>query len=130
MLHVLVVDDDEAIRGLVQLILIEAGHRVSTARSGEQALGLIDEEVFDLILTDYRMPGMSGAELVGRVREHPHGGDVPILLVTGTLDDGPLEGLDIEGRLPKPFDVGRLLALVRAFADKEHRWTEISQRSA
>jgi CheY-like chemotaxis protein len=119
MLRVLVVDDDDAVRRVLQLVLSEAGHRVRTARSGQVALGLIDEDVFDLILTDYRMPGMSGAELVGQVRRHPRGGDVPILLVTGTPEDQRLERLDVDGRLPKPFDVGALLDRVSALADRD-----------
>ena len=114
--HILVVDDEEAIRSVFQLILTAAGHRVSTARSGEEALRLIDRDVFDLILTDHRMPGMSGARLVERVRAHPQGGDVPILLVSGAADDAELDRLEVQGRLAKPVDSTTLLELVRALS--------------
>jgi two-component system phosphate regulon response regulator PhoB len=116
--RILVVEDDEATRTLLELILIEDGHRVITATSGEEALRLIEQEAFDLILTDHRLPGISGATLVRRIREHRRLRSMPILLATGMAGDPELEGLDVQGRLSKPFDLRTLLGFVRALADR------------
>jgi two-component system NtrC family sensor kinase len=67
--RVLVVDDEENILALLRDVLTSDGHRVDTARSGDEALALLAEHGYDLLITDIKMPGMSGQALYQRVRE-------------------------------------------------------------
>jgi two-component system NtrC family response regulator len=57
---ILVVDDDESLRRVTELQLQEAGYRVLTAASGEEALRLMEEQSLPLVITDFKMPGLSG----------------------------------------------------------------------
>src|ERR1700760_3509604 len=78
--RILVVDDDQSLRRITQLQLEDAGHEVLTAASGEEALILIDEEAPSLVITDFKMPGISGLEVLRKVREsHPQ---TTVLMVT------------------------------------------------
>lgn len=65
---VLVVDDDPSVRGVVAAIVAEGGYHVLTAAGGPQALQITTEAHVDLLLTDFMMPGMSGSELIRRVK--------------------------------------------------------------
>ncbi len=84
--RILVVDDEESLRRVTQLRLEAAGYHVSTVADGFQALDLLAKWPFDLVLTDLKMPGMNGIELLKRVREeYP---DVVVILITafGTVE--------------------------------------------
>jgi two-component system NtrC family sensor kinase len=63
------VDDEENILALLRDVLTSDGHRVDTARSGDEALALLAEHGYDLLITDIKMPGMSGQALYQRVKE-------------------------------------------------------------
>lgn len=78
--RILVVDDDDAVRLVLGGLLEQDGHHVERARSGRDALARIVPASIDVVLTDVRMPGMSGMELLERVRaEHP---EVPVVMLT------------------------------------------------
>ena len=79
--RVLVLDDDAATRGLVTAWLEHAGYEVLALEDGETALAGIEATPVDVILTDIRMPGMSGIEFLRRVRDRDL--DVPVILLTG-----------------------------------------------
>ncbi|MEM6284150.1 MAG: response regulator, partial [Chloroflexota bacterium] len=79
--HVLVVDDEGAIRYSVSKTLQRVGYRVSEAASGEEALEQIAEQEFDVILTDIRMPGIDGVELLRRIKDLVP--DASVILMTG-----------------------------------------------
>jgi signal transduction histidine kinase len=119
---ILVVDDQEETRVSVRALLEREGHRVLTAESGAQALeALVDGDV-DLIVLDYFMPRMTGADLVREIRaSHPY---VQIILQTGYAGDKPplamLEELDIQGYHDKSDGPDRLLQWV-AVALKTYR---------
>ena len=68
-IRILVVDDDESLRGVMEAVLSEDGHDVVTADSAERALQLFAERPFPLVITDIRMGGMNGIELLGRIKE-------------------------------------------------------------
>lgn len=65
----LVVDDDRIYLNMVKLLFEEAGLKVACADSGEEALKMMEERPFGLILTDFNMPRMNGIELAGRIRD-------------------------------------------------------------
>lgn len=110
-LEILAVDDDCIVLMNTVAMLEDMGHRVHDAASGQAALDLLRSHKFDLIVTDYAMPGMTGAELIAAARAlRP---DVRVALVSGYADlpDG---GLADVPRLGKPFDDRDLAALVSA----------------
>lgn len=79
--HILVVDDEGANRYSVSKTLQRVGYMVSEAASGEDAIELMGEEVFDVVLTDIRMPGLDGVELLRRIKEQAP--DAIVILMTG-----------------------------------------------
>ncbi|MEN3111746.1 sigma-54-dependent transcriptional regulator [Uliginosibacterium paludis] len=116
-LNILVVDDDEALRDAINLILEAAGHRVSLAASGPEALELLERKRFNLVITDLRMDPMDGLELLARIRAlNPR---LPVLLMTafGDVDKAvaAMRGGACEF-LMKPFESEALLENVRRYA--------------
>lgn len=78
---ILIVDDEDMIRMLIYDILTENGYNVWEARSAEDALNKVKEIMFDLLITDIKMPGMSGLELLHRVKmSYP---DIKVIVITG-----------------------------------------------
>ena len=93
MRHILLVDDEEAVRYVFERYLSILGYRVSTARDGVEGLGMHQADPADLIITDFRMPYMDGGELLERVRRiDPR---LPAILISANpIDAGPtLEGV-------------------------------------
>ncbi len=86
-IRVLVVDDDRAVRAALKVNLAKAGLEVTLARSAEDALSLLETQPVDLILTDVRMPGMGGLELLEAVR--PRWPEIEVVVMTGygNVDD-------------------------------------------
>jgi len=110
---VLVVEDEDALRSLVELILTEAGYRVLAAGNGEEALALLAEHrTVDLVLTDSIMPRVSGAELIRRlqsIRPQPR-----VIQMTGYRE----LGRENEDVITKPFEPEALLQRVRDVLDR------------
>ena len=79
--NVLIVDDEGAIRYSISRTLQRVGYQVSQAADGEQALASLRQSSFDVILTDIRMPGLTGTELLRRIREHAQ--DAIVIMMTG-----------------------------------------------
>src|SRR5688500_5110730 len=82
--RILVVDDDHGQRSLLETFLRAKGYRTQSAASGEAALQLLAEEPFSMMISDVRMPGMSGIETFRRVRQKYQ--SLPVLLVTAFAD--------------------------------------------
>jgi two-component system response regulator MprA len=112
---VLVVDDDEPIRRMLERTLAAEGYDVTSAPDGGSALAAIERAVPDVLVLDVAMPGIDGLEVCRRLRAK--GLSVPILLLTAR-DAVPhrIAGLDAgaDDYFVKPFAVGELLARVRA----------------
>lgn len=81
MARILVVDDEGAIRYSITKTLQRVGYQVESAASGEEALDLLEKQEFDVVLTDIRMPGISGVDLLARIKEKT--GDTSVILMTG-----------------------------------------------
>src|SRR5512133_3558856 len=109
---ILAVDDDDAIRDIVQIVLEDEGYRVVLARDGAEALELLKVMQPQLILLDMRMPRVNGWEFAERYGRLP-GHHVPIVVMTAGRD-ASLVASDIGARyhLDKPFDVDDLLHLI------------------
>jgi HD-like signal output (HDOD) protein/CheY-like chemotaxis protein len=80
---ILIADDEESIRRLIVRLLSNQGFEIVTCESGEEALEKIPSERPDLILTDLEMPGISGVEVVRRLKSDPALRDIPVLVLTG-----------------------------------------------
>jgi two-component system, cell cycle response regulator CpdR len=109
MARILVVDDEESIRSFVERALTLDGHEVKMAGDGAEALDLLAEETFDLMLSDIRMPLMDGIALaLSAARDWP---GMTILLMTGFADQRErtvdLEAL-IHDVVTKPFSLAQL----------------------
>ena len=108
---ILLVDDDELVRASGTSSLRLAGYDVVQAADGEEALALLDAAgPFDLMVTDYAMPGLSGLDLIDAARRRKP--RMPVLMVTGYADNGR-ESADVP-RLQKPFLPAELVDRVQA----------------
>lgn len=111
---ILLVDDDDALRDLLGSILIKAGFEVSKAQDGKSAQGLLGLEEFDLVISDIRMPGLSGIELLHYVKRTKK--PIPVILMTGfseILETKQAHEIGAAGFLAKPFKLNELTSLVR-----------------
>ncbi|NLF78091.1 MAG: response regulator, partial [Chloroflexi bacterium] len=79
--YILVVDDEGAIRYSISKTLQRVGYQVHTAASGEEALEMMQRQNYDVVLTDIRMPGLTGVELLARIKEQAP--DAVVILLTG-----------------------------------------------
>lgn len=106
MKHILVVDDEEAVGYVFERYLAIKGYRVSVAYSGEQALAAFEADRPDLVVTDYKMPGMNGAELLLRLRAIDPA--LPAVMISANpIEVGPtLEGIRF---FPKPVSLETLV---------------------
>lgn len=116
-LRVLVVDDVQANRLVVEALLSPEGHHVIEAASGEAALELLATEPLpDLILLDGRMPGLSGSDTLARIRAMPGpAGRLPVIALTAdVLPDQvrEMQAAGFDGHLSKPIEHAALLAVV------------------
>jgi len=107
--HILIVDDDNRIRALLQRYLSEHGFRVTTAENAASARARIEALSFDLLIVDVMMPGENGFDLTASLRKTM---TVPIMMLTAQGNSGDrIKGLEIgaDDYLPKPFEPRELL---------------------
>jgi len=112
---ILVVDDEEAVGTLLARLLSDLGHRPTIVQSGDDALAAIADQPFDLILTDVKMPGMTGFELYQQIKRRDADLAGRIVFVTGdTISASTQARIAQTGNpyLAKPFAIDRLEALV------------------
>lgn len=119
--RVLLVEDQPEVRRVVRRNLAKAGYEVVEAWNGRVAVELARESSFDLVISDVRMPDMSGLELLTALREHDP--DLPVVLTSGW--PGPSDTLDAEAigafaylQKPVPFDV--MLDAARSAIEQRH----------
>ncbi len=115
--HVLVVDDDDTIRELIAMALVDEGYEVETAVHGKEALDQVAKDALSLILLDMRMPVMDGWEFAEIYRQLP-GPHAPIVVLTAGRDAANAAAqIGAAGYLAKPFDLERLLNVVAEHLD-------------
>ncbi|MBO7495072.1 MAG: sigma-54-dependent Fis family transcriptional regulator [Salinivirgaceae bacterium] len=125
MAHILVIDDEKAIRNTLKEILEYEKHRVSLAANGLEGLELLKKESFDALLLDIKMEGMDGMEVLEQVsKDYP---DLPVVMISGhgTVDTAvkaiKMGAFDF---IEKPLDLNRLLITLRNAMDKGKLVTE------
>jgi len=109
--HVLLVDDDDDVREILEMSLATAGYDVRSAANGREALDALAKEVPDVVLLDMMMPVMSGPEFLAAIRAQERYRNLPVVLVTAW----PREGEKLPGAqavIAKPVDLNELVATI------------------
>jgi CheY-like chemotaxis protein len=109
---VLVADDEIHIIHVVTIKLRNNGFEVIAAENGNKAFTMACEEKPDIIVTDFQMPGMTGLELVRKLRHNETTKDIPVIMLTArgfAVEDKEKEELEISELLSKPFSPRELL---------------------
>ena len=127
MFNILVVEDDAALRKMMQSVLQRNGYRTLLAEDGEAALAVLEREQADLIITDIMMPNMDGYELTELLRQSNY--NMPILMVTvkeSYTDKHRGFSAGIDDYMVKPIDINEMILRVRALLRRaqianEHR---------
>jgi two-component system phosphate regulon response regulator PhoB len=115
--HILVVEDEPAIREMIAFALRTQSYQPICVQDGKEALQAIADKIPDLILLDWMLPGMSGIELVKRFRKEENTRDVPIIMLTAKGEEADrLTGFEqgADDYVVKPFSARELLARIKA----------------
>jgi DNA-binding response OmpR family regulator len=120
-LHILVVEDEKAVAHMIATVLGGPASKVATARSGWEALIRIGvkDRPFDVVITDHRMPRMTGLQLVRRLRAQNFGGK--ILVLSAHLSEEHIrayEELNVDMMMTKPFDFDELQQAMAVLSKK------------
>ncbi len=111
-LRILIVEDNAATRLAMSRVMREAGADVITARDGEEGLGYLLTQRFDVLLTDLRMPVMDGFELLQHCHKLPESHRPGrIVAISGEYEASALRGQPVQF-LPKPFNIDALLEML------------------
>ncbi len=116
-IDILVVEDEAAIRDMLQLVLEQAGFKVRPAMNVQAALQEIEQHLPDLILLDWMLPGISGVDWAKRLRRNAAYSDIPIILLTArSEEEDKVLGLDsgADDYITKPFSPRELIARINA----------------
>jgi CheY-like chemotaxis protein len=118
---ILVVDDEEILTVTFVKLLETAGYGVLVASRGEDAVVMAEEDDFDLIICDIRMPGQDGVKTIQQIRNIRGKKEVPVIFVTGYADEALEKEANRLGPLAyiyKPFDAFKLLDLIKKAVSK------------
>ena len=118
--NILIIDDDASISDMLSEALSEKGYAVQTAYSGTEALMLLSQSKPNLILLDLMLPGLSGEEILPKIKE------IPVIVVSAKADVTDKVGLLLGGAadyITKPFDLQELLARITVQLRKQHNST-------
>jgi len=123
---ILIVEDENDINELIQYNLEKEGFRVVSTKNGEDALRLLDRELFHLIILDIMLPGMDGLELCKLIKQNERTKNIPVVMLTAKGEESDIVvGLQIgaDDYITKPFSpkvlVARIKAVLRRLADKQ-----------
>lgn len=125
MAHILIADDDELVAELASQVLIDAGHACGWVTSGEDAWALLQRRRPDILLLDQDMPGMSGTQLLRKLRQSETMYDLPVIMftaMTGEQDESQAIYAGAQEYIRKPFDPKGLTGRVqRVLSRREDR---------
>ncbi|EOU1218194.1 response regulator transcription factor [Clostridium perfringens] len=114
---VLIVDDEEHIRELIKFNLKKEGYDIEVAVNGTEALNIIREIKFDLILLDLMLPEIDGLEVCKEIRRNEETSDIPVMMITAKGEEfDKVLGLELgaDDYITKPFSIRELMARVKA----------------
>ncbi|HLR16011.1 MAG TPA: response regulator [Bacillota bacterium] len=112
---ILIIEDQEGIRMLLLEICTNAGYHVCTASTGKEAVDILNEKTFQLLILDYNLPMISGAEVLRRL-DHSRVKSAVILIsgMTEAIDDELIRHPLVKHVVSKPFDIQYMLRLVQS----------------
>jgi two-component system response regulator AtoC len=116
--RILAVDDDGLVRRSLEILLREAGYDPTIAASGQEALGFLVQRHFDLLITDMRMPGMDGLQVIRAVRDYcleKKRPPIPEIVLTAYNDERVRESADrlgVKEFILKPFKIDEFLKVL------------------
>ena len=111
--HVLIVEDDDQLREVLEEALGEAGYRPIATQDGLEALEWLSSLPLDLIIVDILMPHLDGPELIKQVRQTSRWATIPILVLSAYANLDRYQNLPVQGFLLKPFGLSGLLEKVQ-----------------
>lgn len=126
MAQILLVDDDTNVLLTLAIALRRQGHVVTVAQNGWQALNLLRRQPFSFLISDVKMPGMTGLELAERAHAFPN---PPRIILTSALEVDLGEGI-AEAFMPKPVDVTRLNSMLMSETHGESAYFEPHKTAA
>ncbi len=119
MASVLIVDDERSMRDFLKILLEKEGHRVAVAENGPKALEFLDKQKVDVVVTDIRMPGMTGIELLEAIKgETP---DLPVIMITAFASPDDAVSAMKNGAfdyITKPFNVDEIKSVIESATSK------------
>jgi len=129
-LRLLIVDDDELNRDIIEEYLDESGYEITTADDGDVAIEMLESEParFDIVLLDRMMPRMDGMEVMSRIMQHPQLSAIPVILQTARASKQDiLEGMQAGAHyyLTKPFEETMLKTVVKTADNERRRYLEL-----
>ena len=131
-LNILVVEDEDAIREMLVMVLEQAGFNVIAVGSAEQARQSLADNRLDLLVLDWMLPGISGVELARRLKSEPGYKDLSIILLTARgEEEDKIRGLEIgaDDYITKPFSPKELIARIKAVMRRSGKLSESGQLS-
>ncbi len=121
--RILAVDDNKSNRDLLKRRLTHEGHFVVVVESGNRALSILEDQSFDLILLDLLMPGMTGIEVLERLKADERWHAIPVIMISGLQEaDAAIRCIEAgaEDYLTKPFNLVLLRARINACLERKH----------
>ncbi len=131
MTSILIVDDERSMRDFLKILLLKEGYQVETAPDGWQALKLIQKTVFNLVITDIRMDGMTGLELLGSIKEKKP--SLPVVMITAFASPDDAVFAMKNGAfdyISKPFNVDEIKSVILSATSKNDLVAEAKSLSA
>ncbi|QYF84441.1 response regulator transcription factor [Brevibacterium sp. PAMC21349] len=127
--HILIVEDDNDISGLLCNMMKKSGYVPQPAFSGTEAILYVEKKKWDMVLLDLMLPGMDGEEFLRKIREHHH---VPVLIISAkgeqqTKINGLRAGAD--DFITKPFDIEEVMARIDAHLRRSSTMKRIEEKN-
>ena len=131
-LNILVVEDEDAIREMLMMVLVQAGFKSIPATDAQDGQKVLNDNLPDLILLDWMLPGISGAEWARRLKKDSMFREIPIILLTARgEEEDKVKGLEIgaDDYMTKPFSPKELIARIRAVLRRSGKINDLAQIS-
>ena len=125
---ILIVDDEKSMREFLKILLVKEGYKVITAQDGDRALELIQKSPVDLVVSDIRMPGISGLELLARIKDHDE--DVPVIMITAFASPNDAVQAMKSGAydyISKPFNVDEIKSVIHSATKRNDSFVKSQQ---
>lgn len=128
MTTILIVDDEKSMRDFLKILLAKEGYEVIVAGDGDQALAAVDQNHVDLVISDIRMPGISGLELLSKIKEESE--DIPVIMITAFASPNDAVQAMKDGAydyISKPFNVDEIKSVIYAATNRTESTLKVQQ---